>query len=66
MLLPPTWSQLDSLTGRTVADVLALQRQIDKVQPTLRVLKDNWEIEFFDADRYNAARRSALGRIGDR
>jgi hypothetical protein len=36
------------------------------VQPTLRVLKDNWEIEFFDADRYNDARRRALSRIKDR
>ena len=65
LLLPPTWSQLDSLTGRTVADVLALERQIDKVQPKLTVVKDNWEIEFFDADRYNAARRQALGRLGE-
>jgi len=66
LLLPPTWSQLDSLTGRTVADVLTLERLIDKVQPTLKVHKDNWEIEFFDADRYNDARRRALGRIKDR
>jgi 8-oxo-dGTP pyrophosphatase MutT (NUDIX family) len=66
LLLPPTWSQLDSLTGRTVAEVLGLERRIDKVQPTLRVLKDNWEIEFFDADRYNDARRRALSRIKDR
>ena len=27
-LLPPTWTQLDSLIGRTVADVLAVERQI--------------------------------------
>ena len=27
-LLPPTWTQLDSLAGRTVADVLAVERQI--------------------------------------
>ena len=66
LLLPPTWSQLDSLTGRTVGDVLALERRIEKVQPTLTVLKDNWEIEFFDADRYNDARRRALGRLKDR
>jgi 8-oxo-dGTP pyrophosphatase MutT (NUDIX family) len=47
LLLPPTWSQLDSLTGRTVAEV----------QPKLTVVQDNWEIEFFDSDRYNEARR---------
>ena len=58
LLLPPTWSQLDSLTGRTVEDVLALERQIAKVQPKLTVVQDNWEIEFFDSDRYNAARHS--------
>lgn len=63
LLLPPTWSQLDSLAGHSVVDVLALERQIDKVQPTLTVLKDNWEIEFFDADRYNEARRRALRRL---
>ena len=27
-LLPPTWTQLDSLDGRTVAEVLAVERQI--------------------------------------
>ena len=57
LLLPPTWSQLDSLTGRTVAEVLALERQIARVQPKLTVVQDNWEIEFFDSDRYNEARR---------
>lgn len=57
LLLPPTWSQLDSLTGRTVAEVLALERQIVRVQPKLTVVQDNWEIEFFDSDRYNEARR---------
>ena len=57
LLLPPTWSQLDSLTGRTVAEVLALERQIAKVQPKLTVVQDNWEIEFFDSERYNEARR---------
>lgn len=62
LLLPPTWSQLDSLAGRTVADVLALERQITKVQPTMTVLKDNWEIEFFDSDRYNEARHRG-GRL---
>ena len=57
LLLPPTWSQLDSLTGRTVAEVLSLDRQIARVQPKLTVVRDNWEIEFFDSERYNEARR---------
>jgi hypothetical protein len=66
LLLPPTWTQLDSLAGRNVAEVLTLQRQIVTVEPSLTILDDgNWEIEFFDADRYNEARRRALGRLGD-
>ena len=55
-LLPPTWTQLDSLAGRTVDEVLAVERQIVVVQPNLAVRQGNWEIEFFDSDRYNAAR----------
>jgi 8-oxo-dGTP pyrophosphatase MutT (NUDIX family) len=55
-LLPPTWTQLDSLTGRTVAEVLAVERQIVPVEPHLAEKDGNWEIEFFDSDRYNAAR----------
>lgn len=67
LLLPPTWSQLDSLAGRTVADVLAMERQIGAVEPNMTVLEDgNWEIEFFDGDRYNAARVRALRAIRDR
>ena len=55
-LLPPTWTQLDSLIGRSVAEVLAVDRRIAAVQPNLVVADGNWEIEFFDSDRYNAAR----------
>ena len=55
-LLPPTWTQLDSLAGRTVAEVLAVDRTIAAVQPNLVVADGNWEIEFFDSARYNAAR----------
>ncbi|OBI71301.1 NUDIX hydrolase [Mycobacterium sp. E740] len=57
-LLPPTWTQLDSLDGRNVAEVLAVERQIVSVTPHLAANKDtgNWEIEFFNSDRYNAAR----------
>lgn len=57
-LLPPTWSQLDSLDGRTVAEVLALEREIVTVEPNLTTGEGRWEIEFFDSERYNAARRS--------
>jgi 8-oxo-dGTP pyrophosphatase MutT (NUDIX family) len=55
-LLPPTWTQLDSLNGRTVAEVLAVDRKITAVEPHLAVSDGNWEIEFFNSDRYNAAR----------
>ncbi|MCF6386930.1 NUDIX hydrolase [Mycobacterium sp. MBM] len=55
-LLPPTWTQLDSLAGRTVAEVLAVDRQIVAVSPHLTVSEGNWEIEFFDSGRYNEAR----------
>ena len=55
-LLPPTWTQLDSLAGRTVAEVLAVERQIIAVEPHLAEKNGNWEIEFFDGDRYNNAR----------
>jgi 8-oxo-dGTP pyrophosphatase MutT (NUDIX family) len=57
-LLPPTWTQLDSLAGRTVADVLAVERQIVTVQPNLEIDGDNWVFEFFDSDRYHQARKA--------
>ena len=62
-LLPPTWTQLDSLAGRTVADVLAIERQIVPVQPHLEIQGDNWIFEFFDSDRYHQARKSG-GSMG--
>ena len=66
-LLPPTWTQLDSLTGRTVAEVLAVERQIVPVEPHLAEKDGNWEIEFFDSDRYNGARnrRAPQGYVDD-
>ncbi|OSC28011.1 NUDIX hydrolase [Mycobacterium vulneris] len=57
-LLPPTWTQLDSLAGRTVAEVLAVERQIVPVQPHLEIRGDNWVFEFFDSDRYHQAREA--------
>ena len=55
-LLPPTWTQLDSLVGRTVGDVLADERAIVPVQPDLAVKGGNLTLEFFDSERYNQAR----------
>jgi len=57
-LLPPTWTQLDSLNGHTVADVLAVERQIVTVQPNVEIDGDNWIFEFFDSDRYHRARKA--------
>lgn len=56
-LLPPTWTQLDALNGRTVAEVLAVERKIVAVEPHLTADEGgNWEIEFFNGERYNEAR----------
>ncbi len=55
-LLPPTWTQLDSLVGQTVREVLAAERNIAPVQPDLAVKGDTFALEFFDSDRYNRAR----------
>jgi len=58
VLLPPTWTQLDSLAGRTVPEVLAVERQIVPIQPLLEKRGDNWVFEFFDSDRYHRAREA--------
>lgn len=58
VLLPPTWTQLDSLAGRSVAEVLAVERQIVPIQPLLEKRGDNWVFEFFDSDRYRRAREA--------
>jgi 8-oxo-dGTP pyrophosphatase MutT (NUDIX family) len=63
VLLPPTWTQLDALAGRTVAGVLAVERQISPVQPLLEKRGDNWVFEFFDSDRYHQARKAG-GTMG--
>ncbi len=56
-LLPPTWTQLDAVNTRTVAEVLAVERSIVAVEPHLAVDQGgNWAIEFFNSDRYIEAR----------
>ena len=54
-LLPPTWTQLDALAGRTVAEVLAVERRIVAVSPNMSMTDGNLEFEFFDGERYNQA-----------
>ena len=39
-----------------VAEVLAVDRKIVSVTPKLTEDQGNWEIEFFNSERYNAAR----------
>ena len=55
-LLPPTWTQLNSLNGRTVAEVLAMERKIEPIEPRLSAGGGDWNIEFFNGEAYNAAR----------
>jgi 8-oxo-dGTP pyrophosphatase MutT (NUDIX family) len=62
-LLPPTWTELNSLSGRSVADLLTAEQQIVPVQPHLAMKGSNWEFEFFDSDGYNQARTSG-GSLG--
>ncbi len=54
-LLPPTWTQLDALAGRTVAEVLAVDRRIVPISPNMSMIDGNLEFEFFDGARYNQA-----------
>ncbi len=54
-LLPPTWTQLDALAGRTVAEVLAVERRIVPVSPNMSMTDGNLQFEFFDGERYNQA-----------
>ncbi|MBS4727000.1 NUDIX domain-containing protein [Mycobacterium sp. SM1] len=61
-LLPPTWTQLDSLVGHTVADVLAMEHRIVAVQPELPASGDHREIEFSGSDRYRQALRRRRSR----
>ena len=62
-LLPPTWTQLDALNGRTVAEVMAVERKIVAVEPHLNADEGgNWEIEFFNSERYNDARNRRTPR----
>ncbi|HME47323.1 NUDIX hydrolase [Mycobacterium sp.] len=58
-LLPPTWTQLETLaksTG-TVADVLATEREIVPMRTEVIGTEGNWGLQFFDSERYEQARR---------
>ncbi|HZA10593.1 NUDIX hydrolase [Mycobacterium sp.] len=58
-LLPPTWTQLDTLTqfGGTVDEILAVEREIVAMHTEVIGTEGNWSIDFFDSERYERARR---------
>ena len=55
VLLPPTWTQLDTLPkfGNTVDDILAVDREIVAMRTEVIGTEGNWSLEFFDSERYN-------------
>ncbi|WP_051461683.1 NUDIX hydrolase [Tomitella biformata] len=54
-LLPPTWSQLESLQQyATVAEVMAAEPVITPIQPDLVREGERWRVEFDGGDRYLA------------
>ena len=55
VLLPPTWTQLDTLPklGNTVGDILGIEREIVAMRTEVIGSEGNWSLEFFDSERYN-------------
>ena len=55
VLLPPTWTQLDTLPkfGTSVGDILAVDREIVAMRTEVIGSEGNWSLEFFDSERYN-------------
>ncbi|MBV8928789.1 MAG: NUDIX hydrolase [Mycobacteriaceae bacterium] len=58
-LLPPTWTQLDTLAtmGGTVEQILAVERDIVAMHTEVIGEEGNWSLDFFDGERYEQARR---------
>ncbi|HEY7050790.1 MAG TPA: NUDIX hydrolase [Mycobacterium sp.] len=54
MLMPPTWTQLDTLGrfGETVDDILTVEREIVAMRTEVAGSEGNWSLEFFDSERY--------------
>jgi 8-oxo-dGTP pyrophosphatase MutT (NUDIX family) len=57
-LLPPTWTQMDTLPkfGNTVEEILAVEREIVAMRTEVIGTEGNWSLEFFDAERYHQLR----------
>jgi 8-oxo-dGTP pyrophosphatase MutT (NUDIX family) len=57
-LLPPTWTQLDTLPtfGGTVDEILRVDREIVAMRTEVIGTEGHWSLEFFDAERYHKLR----------
>jgi 8-oxo-dGTP pyrophosphatase MutT (NUDIX family) len=57
-LLPPTWTQLDTLPsfGSTVEEILAVEREIVAMRTEVVGTEGNWNLDFFDVERYDQVR----------
>ena len=57
-LLPPTWTQLDTLPsfGSTVDGILAVEREIVAMRTEVVGTEGNWSLDFFDVERYDQVR----------
>jgi 8-oxo-dGTP pyrophosphatase MutT (NUDIX family) len=58
-LLPPTWTQLDTLGkfGSTVDEILGAEREIVAMRTEVIGTEGNWTLDFFDVERYDQVRR---------
>jgi 8-oxo-dGTP pyrophosphatase MutT (NUDIX family) len=58
-LLPPTWTQLDTLGkfGSTVEEILGAEREIVSMRTEVIGTEGNWSLDFFDVERYDQVRR---------
>jgi 8-oxo-dGTP pyrophosphatase MutT (NUDIX family) len=58
-LLPPTWTQLDTLPtfGSTVDDILAVEREIIAMRTEVIGTEGNWSLDFFNVERYDQVRK---------
>jgi 8-oxo-dGTP pyrophosphatase MutT (NUDIX family) len=58
-LLPPTWTQLDTLPkyGSTVDEILNVEREVTAMRTEVVGTEGNWSLDFFDVERYDQVRQ---------
>jgi 8-oxo-dGTP pyrophosphatase MutT (NUDIX family) len=58
-LLPPTWTQLDTLPkyGSTVDEILSAEREVTAMRTEVVGTEGNWSLDFFDVERYDQVRQ---------